>query len=62
MIFLIAAVHREVEESGLKPNCKEVVAKTDSYLERISLSTILLNVDERAIGRYLELSVASLLP
>ena len=51
MIFLMAAVHREVEESGLRPNYKEVVAKTDSYLERISLSTILLNVDERASGR-----------
>ena len=51
MIFLMAAVHREVEESGVIPNCKEVVAKTDSCLERISFSTILLNVDERAIGR-----------
>ena len=50
-LFLMAAVHREVEESGLRTNCKEEVAKTDSYLERISLSTILLNVDERAIGR-----------
>ena len=40
IIFLMADVHREVEESGLKPNCKEVVAKTDTSGENQSLNNL----------------------
>ena len=44
-------VQSVVEQPLLKPNCKKLVMKKLSYLDRIMRSMTLLKVEARAIGR-----------